>query len=105
MIVGYYILPKSIFHVAASEDPFHACAHEIDDTHVICWARFLDAGHESRFLAHEGVESLPDVRSNRTVSAQAVARLSKYGAQANHTTLDIGDLLCSAAGTCMKLPY
>ena len=104
MIVGYYILPIEVFHAAAKEDPFHACAHQIDDTHVICWARFPDHGHEQRFLAREGVEALPDARPAQPIASHHAGRLEKYGVQRGHTTMDVSDRLVEVAGNCMKLP-
>ena len=104
MLVGYYILPIDVFHAAAREDPFHACAHQIDDTHVICWAKFPDHGHEQRFLAREGVEALPDARRPRAIDPQHVSTLRKYGVRPEHTTLDVSDRLVEIAGHCMKLP-
>ena len=104
MIIGYYILPLDTFHAAAKEDPFHACAHQIDDTHVICWARFPDHGHEQRFLAREGVEALRDARRAEAIDSSHAIRLAKYGVQRWHTTLDVSDRLVEVAGHCMKLP-
>jgi hypothetical protein len=105
LIVGYYILPIDVFHAAAKEDPFHACAHQIDDTHVICWARFLDHGHEQRFLAREGVEALPDARRDRAIAKHHAKRLERYGVKDGHSTLDVSDRLIEVAGHCMKLPH
>jgi hypothetical protein len=104
MLVGYYILPIEVFHAAAKEDPFHACAHQIDDTYVICWARFPDHGHEQRFLTREGVEPLPDARRNQAVGDRHENRLEKYGVKSWHTTLDVSDRLVELVGHCMKLP-
>jgi hypothetical protein len=104
MIVGYYILPLETFHSAAKEDPFQACAHQIDDTHVICWARFPDHGHEQRFLSRQGVEALPDARRSEAIHKTHVARLAKYGVEHWHSTLDVSDRLVEVAGHCMKLP-
>jgi hypothetical protein len=104
MIVGYYILPIDVFHAAAKEDPFHACAHQVDDTHVICWARFPDHGHEQRFLAREGVEALPDARRSSPIHESHADRLERYGVRRGHSTLDVSDRLVEVAGHCMKLP-
>src|SRR5437868_14888349 len=104
MIVGYYILPLETFYAAAKEDPFQACAHQIDDTHVICWARFPDHGHEQRFLAREGVEALPDARRSQPIHESHADKLAKYGVRRDHSTLDVSDRLVDVAGHCMKLP-
>jgi hypothetical protein len=104
MIFGYYILPLAVFHGASTAEPVEACAHQIDDTYVICWARFRDHGHEARWLAQSGVEALPDVRQRRALDPQHVAMLQKYGVAANDTTADVSDKLAAIAGNCMKLP-
>src|SRR5947208_449663 len=104
MIAGYYIIPIEVFHAAAKAEPFHACAHQIDETHVICWARFPDAGHESRFLALEDVQTLPCVRGNDPIAEHHASMLEKYGVRSGHTTLDLCERLVEVAGHCMKLP-
>lgn len=104
MISGYYILPISVFHAAASKEPFHASAHQIDETHVICWARFPDAGHEQRFLARNGVEALPDATRNQPITDDHAVRLQRYGVRPGDTTMDVCDRLVAVVGHCMKLP-
>lgn len=104
MISGYYILPIDVFHATASKEPFHGCAHQIDETHVICWARFPDPGHEQRFRAREGVEALPDARQSHSISDSHGALLQKYGVKRGDTTLDVSERLAESAGHCMKLP-
>ncbi|GEM_PF-3422614 len=106
MISGYYILPISVFHAAASKEPFHACAHQIDPAgrDVICWARFPDSGHEQRFIAREGVEALPDPTRNQPITHDHAIRLQKYGVKRGDTTLDVKDRLMEVAGQCMRLP-
>jgi hypothetical protein len=104
MISGYYILPLTVFHSLTSTEPVEACAHQIDDVDVICWARFLDPGHEARWLARSGVEALPDIRQKRTIEPRHAAKLQKYGVTVDDTTLDVNEKLASVAGACMKLP-
>src|SRR5438270_13031740 len=104
MIAGYYIIPIEVFHAAAKAEPFQACAYQIDETHVICWARFPDQGHQTRFLAREGVEPLPDVRGNHSISERHASQLEKYGIRSGHRTLDVCECLVEAAGHWMKLP-
>ena len=104
MISGYYILPISVFHATASVEPFHACAHQIDETHVIGWAQFLDHGHEQRFLEREGVEPLPETRQPHSISDSHATLLQKYGVKRGDTSLDVSERLVEVAGHCMKLP-
>lgn len=104
MITGYYILPIEVFHAAAKEEPFQACAHQIDETHVICWARFSDQGHETRFLARDGIEALPDHRRNQPIADHQASRLEKYGVRPGQTTLDVSERLAEVAGHAMRLP-
>jgi len=104
MICGYYILPLDTFHAAGTAEAVEACAHQIDETHVICWARFRDHGHEARWLAQSGVEALPDARQRRAIDPRHVARLQKYGVAAGDTTADVSEKLAAVAGVCMRLP-
>lgn len=104
MIIGYFLCPKDVFHAAASEEPFQACAHEVDENTVILWASFQDPGHEARFRARAGVQALPDARSAAPLSKSHVEKLSEYGVQRGHTTLDVSAALEETAGMCMKVP-
>jgi hypothetical protein len=104
MISGYYILPKQVFLDAASEEPFAACAHQIDDKLVICWARFADHGHEARFRSRPGVEPLPDARKNQSISEVHAVKLSHLAVKPGHTAMDVSDALEEKVGSCMKLP-
>jgi hypothetical protein len=104
MHVGYYIAPKQVFFAAAKQEPFQACAQDMDDDTVILWASFQDAGHEARFRARAGVEALPDARSSVPLSEAHVAKLSKFGIQRGHITLDVSAALEKAAGSYMRLP-
>lgn len=104
MHVGYYIVSRQAFFAAAKEEPFQSCAHDVDENSVILWASFPDSGYESRFRERDGVSALPDARSTVPISDTHAARLSKYGVQRGHTTLDVSAALEKVAGTYMRLP-
>lgn len=104
MHLGYYIVSRQAFFAAAKEEPFQACAHEIDENTAILWASFQDSGHEARFRARTGVEALSDARSAAPISDAHAAKLSKYGVQRGHTALDVSAALEKMAGSYMRLP-
>lgn len=105
MFVGYYILPADVLHKAAQEEPFHSCSVAIDDTHVLCWARFQDEGHEARFRTQDSVEALPDVRESKPISDGHAQKLSKFGVKQGHSSMDVSSALEQSVGRCMKLPH
>lgn len=104
MFIGYYIVAIDVLH-KAQEEPFHSCSVTIDDTHVLCWARFQDSGHEARFCAREGVEALPDVRESKPISDAHAQKLSKFGVKQGHSLMDVSSALEQSIGRCMRLPH